>query len=126
MPSTPGWEPADLPTDVSKLASSLRVELWDGRCVAFAVFGSAKREWLERFLDLARSIPSHDRFNPIFAGIKGAEFQKCLLGWITAVHDVTDGQVVAIDGETLSRNVCVRRSTSGKQVGSTQRFPWRR
>jgi predicted transposase YbfD/YdcC len=72
--------------------------------VAIAKFGRTKRAWFERFLDLAAGIPSHDRFNAIFAAIKPAEFQNCLLSWITALHEVTGGQVIAIDGKTLRRS----------------------
>ena len=72
--------------------------------VAIAEFGRKKREWLARFLDLRSGIPSHDRFNAIFAAIKPAEFEKCLLSWITALQDITDGQIVAIDGKTLRRS----------------------
>lgn len=72
--------------------------------VSIARFGRKKREWLARFLDLSNGIPSHDRFNAIFAGLKPAEFEKCLLSWITALHEVTDGQIVAIDGKTLRRS----------------------
>lgn len=35
---------------------------------------------------------------------KPAESEKCLLSWIVALHGVTDGQVVAIDGKTLRRS----------------------
>ena len=69
--------------------------------VAIAEFGRLKKKFLERFLDLSAGIPSHDRFNAILAAIKPAEFEKCLLSWITALHEITDGQVVAIDGKTL-------------------------
>ena len=72
--------------------------------VAIAEFGRAKKKFLEKFLDLSAGIPSHDRFNAIFRAIKPAEFEKCLLSWITALHEVTDGQVVAIDGKTLRRS----------------------
>jgi len=72
--------------------------------VAMAEFGRAKKKFLEQFLDLSAGIPSHDRFNAIFAAIKSAEFEKCLLSWITALHQVTAGQVVAIDGKTLRRS----------------------
>jgi len=72
--------------------------------VAIARFGTTKREWLARFLNLESGIPSHDRFNAIFAAIKPAEFEKCLLSWITALHEVTGGQVIAIDGKTLRRS----------------------
>jgi predicted transposase YbfD/YdcC len=72
--------------------------------VAIARFGTTKRDWLAQFLDLKTGIPSHDRFNAIFAAIKPAEFEKCLLSWITALHEVTGGQVIAIDGKTLRRS----------------------
>src|SRR3974390_2073564 len=78
--------------------------------VAIARFGTTKREWLARFLDLESGIPSHDRFNAIFAAIKPAEFEKCLLSWITALHEVTGGQVIAIDGKTLRRSYDAARS----------------
>ena len=72
--------------------------------VAIAEFGRTKRKWLARFLDLKSGIPSHDRFNAILAAIKPAEFEQCLLSWITALHEITDGQVIAIDGKTLRRS----------------------
>jgi predicted transposase YbfD/YdcC len=72
--------------------------------VAIAKFGKAKQDWLARFLNLENGIPSHDRFNAIFAAIKPGEFEKCLLRWITALHEISDGQVIAIDGKTLRRS----------------------
>lgn len=80
--------------------------------VAIAEFGRKKREWLAKFLDLENGIPSHDRFNAIFAAIKPAEFEKCLLSWITALHEITDGQVIAIDGKTLRRSFDAASSKS--------------
>jgi len=72
--------------------------------VGIALWGQAKQKWLSKFFDLSAGIPSHDRFNAIFAAIKPAEFEKCLLSWITALHEITDGQLVAIDGKTLRRS----------------------
>ena len=72
--------------------------------VAIAKFGRVKRDWLSRFLDLTAGIPSHDRFNAIFAALRPAEFEKCLLSWITALHEITAGQIIAIDGKTLRRS----------------------
>ena len=69
--------------------------------VAIAKWGRTKREWLAKFLDLSDGIPSHDRFNAIFAAIKPAEFEKCLLSWITTLHEISDGQIVAIDGKQV-------------------------
>ena len=51
-----------------------------------------------------QAFPSHDRFNAILGAIRPAEFEKCLLSWITSLHEVTAGQVIAIDGKTLRRS----------------------
>ncbi len=80
--------------------------------VAIAKFGRTKRDWLEKFLDLSAGVPSYDRFNAILAAIKPAEFEKCLLSWITALHEITDGQLVAIDGKTLRRSFDAASSKS--------------
>jgi predicted transposase YbfD/YdcC len=69
--------------------------------VSIAAWGSEKRAWLATILDLSSGIPSHDRFNAIFAALDPAEFEKCLLSWITSLHEITAGQIVPIDGKTL-------------------------
>lgn len=80
--------------------------------VSIAEWGRQKRKWLEQFLDLSNGIPSHDRFNALFAALRPAEFERCLLSWITALHEITDGQVVAIDGKTLRRSFDAASSKS--------------
>jgi predicted transposase YbfD/YdcC len=80
--------------------------------VAIAAFGKKKQHWFSRFLDLSAGIPSHDRFNAILAAIKPGEFEKCLLSWITALHEITAGQVIAIDGKTLRRSYDAASSKS--------------
>jgi predicted transposase YbfD/YdcC len=69
--------------------------------VSIAAWGCQKRDRLATILDLRSGIPSHDRFNAIFAALDPAEFEKCLPSWIMALHEVTSGQVVAIDGKAL-------------------------
>jgi predicted transposase YbfD/YdcC len=64
-------------------------------------FGHNKRKWLAKILDLKHGIPSHDVFNAVFACLKPEQFEACLLNWITTLHQVTGGQVLAIDGKTL-------------------------
>jgi len=80
--------------------------------VAIAEFGNKKRHWLSRLLDLSAGIPSHDRFNAILAALQPGEFEKCLLSWITALHEITAGQVIAIDGKTLRRSFDAASSKS--------------
>ena len=72
--------------------------------VSIANWANMKKDWLAKFLDMSAGVPSHDRFNAILAAIKPGEFEKCLLSWITALHEVSEGQVVAVDGKTLRRS----------------------
>jgi hypothetical protein len=80
--------------------------------VSIAEFGRKKRRWLAQFLDLRNGIPSHDRFNASFGAIKPAEFEACLLSWITALHEITSGQIVANDGKILRRSFDTASSKS--------------
>jgi predicted transposase YbfD/YdcC len=72
--------------------------------VAVETFGRAKQAWFARFLELAHGIPSHDTFGRVFALLSPQALQACFLRWIQAVAQVTQGQVVAIDGKTLRRS----------------------
>jgi predicted transposase YbfD/YdcC len=72
--------------------------------VAIAHYGRTKQKWLKKWLDLSNGVPSHDRFNQVLAAIRPEEFEQCLLHWITALQDITDGQIIAIDGKTLRRS----------------------
>lgn len=67
-------------------------------------FGREKRDWLSKYLDLSRGIPSHDTFNGVFARLKPRQFERCLLSWITSLFEVTEGQIIPIDGKTLRRS----------------------
>ena len=80
--------------------------------VAIARWAEIKEEWLAKFLDLSSGIPSHDRFNAILGALRPGEFEKCLLSWITALHEISGGQIVAIDGKTLRRSFDAASSKS--------------
>jgi hypothetical protein len=64
-------------------------------------FGNEKKDWLAKFLDLTHGIPSHDVFNAVFARLKPEAFESALVSWITALHKVSGGQILPIDGKTL-------------------------
>ena len=64
-------------------------------------FGSDRRQWFARYLDLANGIPSDDTFARVLARLDPAAFEKCLLGWIQAVQEVTENRLIAIDGKAL-------------------------
>jgi len=72
--------------------------------VAIAEWATQKKDWLSLFLDLSNGIPSHDRFNAIFRALRPDQFERCLVSWVTSLHEVTAGQVVPIDGKTLRQS----------------------
>jgi predicted transposase YbfD/YdcC len=68
---------------------------------AIAEYGRTKQEWLKTWLELPSGIPSPDTFSRVFARIKPTELQKCFMGWMAAVAQVTEGELLNIDGKTL-------------------------
>lgn len=58
-------------------------------------------DWFKRndlFLD---GIPSDDSIARIISSIEPEQFHQCFVDWMKAVSNLTEGQVVAIDGKTL-------------------------
>jgi predicted transposase YbfD/YdcC len=64
-------------------------------------YGKEKEPWLKGFLELPNGIPSHDTFARVLARLDPLEFQQCFINWVQAVRQLTQGQVIAIDGKTL-------------------------
>lgn len=70
----------------------------------FELFGQSKMDWFKRFLELPNGIPSDDTFRRVFARISPHQFQQCFLEWVRSVYDLTQGQVIAIDGKQSRRS----------------------
>ena len=69
--------------------------------VDIEMYGKAKKEWLKTFLELPNGIPSHDTFGRVFAAIDPDEFEKSFRDWVQTIHELTQGQVIALDGKQL-------------------------
>lgn len=65
------------------------------------MFGNSKIEWLKTFLELPNGIPSHDTFGRVFALINPEEFEKGFMEWVKLIQELTQGQVIAIDGKQM-------------------------
>lgn len=68
--------------------------------VAMQKFGHAKRAWLDKFLELPNGIPSHDTLGRVFALLDSEQFIQCFINWVQTIHEVTEGEVIAVDGKT--------------------------
>jgi predicted transposase YbfD/YdcC len=64
-------------------------------------YAKTKLEFLKTFLKLPNGIPSHDTFGDVFAKIDPAQFEQCFLDWTLGVCQLTEGEVIAIDGKKL-------------------------
>lgn len=73
--------------------------------VAIETFGKAKERWLTELLGLKHGIPSHDTFGNVFAVIDTRQFSTCFSRWAADLADLSQGEVVAIDGKCLRRSL---------------------
>ena len=64
-------------------------------------FGKAKEGWLRTFLRLPEGIPSHDTFNRVFSALNPEELESSFLSWTRSVAELTDNEVVSIDGKSM-------------------------
>jgi predicted transposase YbfD/YdcC len=72
--------------------------------VTIETYGEAKQDWFKQFLELPNGIPSHDTFARVFAKIDTQQFQECFLAWIKSVAQITNGEIIAIDGKALKHS----------------------
>jgi predicted transposase YbfD/YdcC len=72
-------------------------------CADMALFGRAKREYLQQFLSLPHGIPSHDTFSRIFRLLDPARFHTWFIGFMKRFAEGCQG-VVAVDGKTMRRS----------------------
>jgi predicted transposase YbfD/YdcC len=66
-------------------------------------FGKQKEDWFRKFLALPNGIPSHDTIRRVLAMLDPRKFHECFVRWVNALHEVTAGEVVNIDGKTVRR-----------------------
>jgi predicted transposase YbfD/YdcC len=67
-------------------------------------FGRQKLPWFKKFLRLPHGMPSHDTLRRVLSALDTRKFHECFGRWVNALHEVTAGDVVAIDGKTIRRS----------------------
>ncbi|MGR2884652.1 ISAs1 family transposase [Vibrio vulnificus] len=58
-------------------------------------------DWFKRNGLFVNGIPVDDTIARIISTIEPESFHECFINWMSSVHTLTQGQVVAIDGKTL-------------------------
>ena len=72
-------------------------EGWDD----IVLFAKSKQEWFEQRLELPNGIPCADTFRRVLSRLDPDAFEACFRRWTQELHEVTKGEVIALDGKTL-------------------------
>jgi len=72
--------------------------------VGIEEFGKGKKKWLKTFLSFPHGIPSHDTIGRVFAMLDPTALEKAFRDWMSAVAQLSQGGLVALDGKTLRRS----------------------
>ena len=67
-------------------------------------FGRAKRDWLRRYFPYTEGIPKHDTIARVLSRLDPEALQKSFISWVNAASELTNGEVIAIDGKTVRRS----------------------
>ena len=60
-----------------------------------------KKNFFVHSFYLPNGIPSDDTFNRVFSAIDSEQFEACFIDWVSNLVNLTDGEVIPIDGKTL-------------------------
>lgn len=67
-------------------------------------FGNERVDWLKQYGEFESGIPSHHRIARVVAAINPKQFHTSFCEWMSSCHQVSNGQIVAIDGKTARRS----------------------
>ncbi len=64
-------------------------------------FGHERLEWLKKYGDFDNGIPVDDTIARVVSSIDSIAFEKMFIEWMQVCHEITDGEIIAIDGKTV-------------------------
>ena len=67
-------------------------------------FGEIKLCWLRRYFPYKNGIPSHDVLGRFFSVLDPNKFNKCFTEWVNEIAEISQGEVIAIDGKTIRKS----------------------
>jgi len=65
------------------------------------LFAASREDWLRKYIELPRGIPSYDTFRRIFLILEPSSLKECLICWAEGLKGMTGGLVIALDGKTI-------------------------
>jgi predicted transposase YbfD/YdcC len=65
------------------------------------LFGRSQILWLQKFVPLEKGIPSHDTLGRVFSILDYEKFSQCFMEWVQTISNLSEGEVVAIDGKRM-------------------------
>jgi len=69
-----------------------------------ALWAREREPWLRRYCELPNGIPSHDTFNRVFSLLDPKALHSAFAEWMKDIQELTDGDIIAIDGKTMRRS----------------------
>lgn len=69
-----------------------------------AVFGESQLKWLRKYYPYKNGIPSHDTINRVFSAMDSKVFGSYFIKWTQEICELSEGEIVAIDGKTVRRS----------------------
>lgn len=67
-------------------------------------FGHARLTWLRRFFLFENGIPTHDTIARVLSRLEPDALQSSFISWINSACELSNGEVIAIDGKTVRRS----------------------
>lgn len=64
-------------------------------------YADGHHEWFKKHGFLTDGVPVDDTIARIISRVDPEQFSDCFINWMRAVHDMSEGEVIAIDGKTL-------------------------
>ena len=75
-------------------------------------FGHSKLDWLRRFFPFKNGIPKHDTIARVISRLSPKGLQDSFVEWVQSIANLTDVEVIAIDGKKARRSYDKRTNKS--------------
>jgi len=68
------------------------------------VFGESQLDWLRKYYPFKNGIPSHDTMRRVFSSLDPKVFGERFIEWTQEICQLSQGDLVAIDGKTIRKS----------------------